>query len=95
MYHDLLLRRHGHKRGVRQYLRVLELAARNGEARVETALREGLRAGTASFERVEALVLSERPLEAVALGRVADVDLPLYDSLLESAAGEARDGGAA
>lgn len=95
MYHDLLLRRHGHKRGVRQYLRVLELAARNGEARVETALREGLRAGTASFERVEALVLSERPLKAVALGRVADVDLPLYDSLLESTAGEAREGGAA
>jgi hypothetical protein len=83
MFYDMLLRRHGHKRGVRQYLRVLELAAGNGEARVEAALRDGLRGGMASFEHVEALVLSESPLEAVAMGQVADVDLPLYDSLLE------------
>jgi hypothetical protein len=95
MYYDLLLRRHGHKRGVRQYLRVLLLAAGNGEARVEAALREGLRGGAATFEHVEALVLSERPLEAVSMGQVADVDLPLYDSLFTSVPGEARDGGAA
>lgn len=88
MYYDLLREKHG-KRGVSQYLRVLQLAAGHGEARVEAALREALCGPVASFEHVEALVLSERVLEAVAMGRVGEVDLPGYDALLQSQDGSA------
>ncbi len=90
LYYDLLVGQHGSKRGSRQYLGILQLAAGHGEARVETALREGLRGAAASFEHVEALVLSERPLEAVSMGRVEEVCLPLYDSLLEAWEGGAE-----
>ena len=88
MYYDLLRRRDG-KRGVRQYLRILQLAAGSGEARVEAALREGLRVGVASFEHVEALVLSERPVEAAEMGRVGKVELAPYDGLLLAQVGGA------
>lgn len=89
LYYDLLVLQHGSKRGVRQYLRVLQLAAGYGEARIEAALREGLLEGTSSFERVEAKALAEHLPEAVALGRVSEVDLPLYDSLLSASEGGA------
>ena len=85
---DRLREKHG-KRGVSQYLRVLQLAAGHGEACVEAALREALCGPVASFEHVEALVLSERVLEAVAMGRVGEVDLPGYDALLQSQEGSA------
>jgi hypothetical protein len=88
MYYDLLREKHG-KRGVSQYLRVLQLAAGHGEARVEAALREALRGPVAAFEHVEAMVLSERPLEAVEMGRVGEVDLPGYDALLQFQEGSA------
>lgn len=89
LFYDLLVRQHGSKRGVRQYLRVLQLAAGHGEDRVEAALRENLQDGIASFERVEAKALSDRPAEAALLGRVSEVDLPLYDSLLSAPEGGA------
>ena len=82
LYYDLLVKTLGSKRGVRQYLRILQLAAGHGEARVEAVLRDSLRAQRASFEHVEAEVLSERIPEATAWGRVDSVDLPHYDSLL-------------
>ena len=90
LYYDLLVKEHGTKRGVRQYLRILQLAAGQGEAKVEAALRDGLQEGRAGFERVEMRTLSEHAPDPVRLGRVAEVHLPTYDSLLSP-----QEGGAA
>jgi hypothetical protein len=74
----------------RQYLKVLELAARESESLVESAIGRLCELDRAmSFEAVEALVLSGQKLAAPTCVRVDAVDLSTYDQLLE---GEARMG---
>jgi hypothetical protein len=78
----------------KQYLKILELAARESEALVEAAIgRLCDLHQTLSFEAVEALVLCGQKLAAPTAVRVDAVDLAAYDQLLDG--GRGGDGHAA
>jgi hypothetical protein len=67
----------------KQYLKILELAARENESLVEAAIGRLCDLDRAmSFEAVEALVLRGQSLSAPTVVRVAEVDLAAYDQLL-------------
>jgi hypothetical protein len=71
----------------KQYLKILELAAKESQALVEGAIGRLVELDHAvSFEAVEALVQSGQQLAAPTAVRVAEVDLSTYDQLLEGAA---------
>lgn len=71
-------------RGDKEYLRILHLAARESEQRVDDALRVLLNDdGPLSAEAVEALVLSETALPAATQVAIEAVDLGGYDALLQ------------
>ena len=71
----------------KQYLKILELAARESEALVEAAIGRLCDLDqTLSFEAVEALVLCGQKLAAPTAVRVDAVDLAAYDQLLDSSA---------
>ena len=72
----------------KQYLKILELAAKESESLVEAAIGHLAQTGQAmSFETVEAVVQSRQKLAAPTAVQVADVDLSAYDQLLEAEAG--------
>lgn len=76
----------GKERGTKEYLRILELAARENESAVDEALRCLFEAEEAvSYEAVEALVRSRTAPEASRTVEIAAVDLASYDELLEEA----------
>ena len=78
----------------KQYLKILELAARENESLVETAIGRLCDLDQAmSFEAVEALVLCGQKLAAPTSVRVQEVDLSAYDQLLGG--GDGGDGEAA
>ena len=67
----------------KQYLKILELAARESQSLVEAAIGRLCDLDQAmSFEAVEALVLRGQKLAAPTLVRVDEVDLSAYDQLL-------------
>lgn len=71
------------KKGSKEYLQLLELAAKESESRVEDALRWLLAQGERfSFEQVKALVLSAQQLPAPTEISIDEVDLAKYDELL-------------
>ena len=71
----------------KQYLKILELAARENEALVENAIGRLVELDRAmSFEAVEAVVLCGQKLAAPTAVRVDAVDLSAYDQLLEGQA---------
>ena len=71
----------------KQYLKILELAARQSESLVESAIgRLCDLAQAMSFEAVEALVLCGQKLAAPTAVRVDEVDLSAYDQLLDAPA---------
>lgn len=72
----------------RQYLRILELSALEGESRVEAALRRLLKEQTLSWERVEHLVKAEQPSQGIEDVSIARVDLTAYDGLCAAVAAE-------
>jgi hypothetical protein len=73
----------------RQYLKILELAARENESGVESAIGRLCELGQAmSFEVVEALVQAGQQLSSPAAVRVDAVDLSAYDQLLDGECGE-------
>jgi hypothetical protein len=73
-------------RADREYLRVLLLAAREGESRVEAVLAKLLTGGLPLSEQaVRAEMSSDTPLSIAAEVSVPAVDLRLYDALLEGA----------
>jgi hypothetical protein len=75
------------REGERDYLTLLLLAAREGEQRVDDALRLLLTArGSLSVPAVAALVRSGQSLPAATEVQVAPVDLAAYDALLAPAA---------
>jgi len=77
------LKANGEKKGRKAYVRLLELAAKESESRVEDALRWLLAQGERfSFEQVEALVLSAQRLPAPTEISIDEVDLAWYDELL-------------
>lgn len=71
------------KKGVRAYLAILELSAKEGEARVDAALSHLLGIGEEiSADSVRALVATAALLPAVTDVAVPAVDLAAYDALL-------------
>jgi hypothetical protein len=67
----------------KQYLKILELAAKENESLVENAIGHLCdQAQAMSFEAVEALVLCGQKLAAPTAVRVDEVDLSAYDQLL-------------
>ena len=74
-------------RAEREYLYILRLAAREGEAKVETALLKLLdQRRPLSEQAVQTLLGSDTPLSVAALVEVPAVDLGQYDALLDCAA---------
>jgi hypothetical protein len=83
-YDALLAQQPG--RADREYVRLLYLAAQDGEARVEEALAKLLDQGRPLSEQaVRTLLGSDTQLSVAAQVSVATVDLRLYDALLEGA----------
>ena len=73
-------------RADREYVRLLHLAAQEGEARVEEALAKLLDQGQpVSEQAVRTLLGNNTPLSVAAQVSVPAVDLRLYDALLEGA----------
>lgn len=90
--YDLLKERHAPS-AASAYARMLHLATLEGEARVESALRQLLKTEQPlSFEVVEHVVKSEQAVEPATHVEVAPVDLAGYDALLPVAAGEVAHG---
>lgn len=84
MAYDALCRQHADKRAAREYLKILQLAARQSEAAVQDALRAALAGGQAiSFAAVEAAVKSSQQVPAVTEVQVGAPDLRGFDSLLD------------
>jgi hypothetical protein len=85
MTFDLLQEQLGRSQGSKQYLKILEMAAKNGEAGVDAALRAMLAADAEqiSAKGVEAM-LGADPGVAVRDVQVAAVDLRLFDQLLSA-----------
>jgi hypothetical protein len=72
----------------KQYLKILELAAKESQGLVEVAIGHLVeRERAMSFEAVEAWVLCGQKLSAPTAVRVDEVDLSAYDQLLEGEAG--------
>jgi len=81
-------------RADRVYVQVLELAAKDGEARVEAALLKLLdQGGPVSVPAVRTLLGCDTPLSVAAQVSVPAVDLRLYDTLLEGVSAAENDVG--
>jgi hypothetical protein len=81
MAYDHLREEQGRVSGTREYLKILHLAAMEGETLVEDALRTLLDLGEAiDRDRIERML--EKPGRAVADVAVDAVDLERYDRLL-------------
>ena len=82
MTFDLLEEQLGKYQGSKQYLKILELAARNSEVRVDAALRVLLEAGEEqiSAEKIEAMLGADHAV-AVRDVQVTAVDLRIFDQL--------------
>ena len=85
MAFDLLQEKRGRPHGSKEYLRILELAAKDGEAKVDEALRV-LLAETEGEIGVEVIVaqLAGASHTAIREVQVATVDLGLFDQLYEA-----------
>ena len=91
MAYDALCRQHAGKRAVREYLKILQLAAKQSEAAVQDALRVALSQGAAiSSAAIEAAVQSSQQVPAVTEVQVAAPDLQAFDSLLDQSYMEVR-----
>jgi hypothetical protein len=76
----------------REYVRILQVAALEGEARVEAALAKLLEhRQPLSEQAVRTLLGKETPLSVAAQVSVAAVDLRMYDELLEGASWESSE----
>lgn len=85
--YDSLKDRHGHMVAVKQYLKILHLAAREGEVVVDDALRRLIQTDKLiTAEEVNGIVCSKQQIEDVTVVDIAAVDLTSYDELLEEVA---------
>jgi Mu transposase, C-terminal domain len=85
--YDELTRIHSERVASREYLRILQLAARGNESLVDKALAQLLARGEVpSVQAVETLLGSNRDMSVTALVHVPAVDLRSYDELLPSLA---------
>ena len=84
--YDVLRRQHGIKQANKQYLKILELAAKENESSVNEALRYLINhADAIDFNTVEQMVKSEQQPPTATDIYIGDIDLDSYDYLLESA----------
>jgi hypothetical protein len=85
MTFDLLQEQLGRSQGSKQYLKILEMAAKNSEAGVDAALRAMLAADAEqiSAKGVEAMLGADHGV-AIRDVQVAAVDLRLFDQLLST-----------
>ena len=84
--YDILRRQHGIKQANKQYLKILELAAKENESSVNEALRYLINhADAIDFNTVKQMVKSEQQPPAVTDIYIGDINLDSYDYLLESA----------
>ena len=68
----------------KQYLKILELAAKENQSLVQSAIKTLIdNNNVISFEIVEAMVKSQTQPDAVKDVYIADIDLKIYDGLLE------------
>jgi transposase len=82
--YDLLCSQHGSKQGNKLYLKILKLAAKKSETLVNESLRFLVRRGDViDYKIVEAIVESGLQPPAVTDVHVEQVDLSIYDELLE------------
>ena len=85
MTYDYLKGNHSRQVAGRQYLKILHLAATDSEARVEGILRELLNtAEPIQFETIKNKLSSDRAFSAVKDVQILQVDLIIYDALLDS-----------
>ena len=83
-YDQLIMLCHSRKSANKQYVKILELAARENECLVQSALKTLIDNNhPVSFEVVEAMVASHTQPQRIADVYIADVDLGVYDRLLE------------
>ena len=70
----------------KQYVKLLELAAKESQSLVQSTLKTLIDNNQyISFERIEAMVHAQTRPEAVTDVFIADIDLGVYDQLLEAA----------
>jgi len=82
--YDLLCMEHGRTGGVKEYLKVLEQAARDSECGVQAALRSLIRGGSElTAEAVRRLMDSSRACDTIAQVEMVPLNLYGYDELLE------------
>src|SRR4051794_6991274 len=92
MAYDALKDRRSDGAAVKEYLAILHLAAREGESGVDEALRSLLDEGRAiDGEAVGRFVREGRRPPAITDVTIIDVDLTMYDRLLEPREGHERD----
>jgi hypothetical protein len=79
------LRQHSPRDADKQYVKILHLAASESEQRVDEVLRLLVERGEAiTQERVREMVLSREENDGPKLVEIAEVELSIYDALLES-----------
>jgi len=85
MAFDVLQEKLGRRQGSKEYLRILELAAKDSEVKVDEALRALLEGGTEeiSVQEIETMLGIAR-CAGVRDVQVAAVDLGLFDQLCEA-----------
>jgi hypothetical protein len=83
--YDILRRQHGIKQANKQYLKILELAAKENQTSVNEALRLLINhADGIDFDSVKQMVESKQQPPAVTDVFIGDIDIDGYDCLLES-----------
>ena len=83
--YDILRRQYGIKQANKQYLKILDLAAKENETLVNETLRYLINhADTIDFDTVKEMVESEQKPPAVTDVFIGDIDINGYDCLLES-----------
>lgn len=81
--YDHLCRNHSQKYAVKEYLKILELAAKENESSVNDVLRILISTGSSiSSCDVKELVLADRMIPAITDVDVKQVDVSIYDELL-------------
>jgi hypothetical protein len=83
--HDLLRSQHGHKQGIKEYLKILELAAKENQQAVNESLRVCIaRQAIISSDYVKELVKSDQGPPPITDVCVEQVDIAVYDELLQA-----------
>jgi hypothetical protein len=88
MAYDYLLERNTNPQKVsKEYLKILDLAAKESETKVDDALRllfeRGERGDAISFDSVRVIVESNEPVPSPKAVTVPDIDLKFYDRLIK------------